>query len=120
MFQYFTDPPKAHLTYNNEYVGVNLGSDITLTCFAEGFPMPTIQWLLDGKPADNKTFPNFYFSISNTTQTARSNEVTSTLQWFDVLYIDFGKLTCAAGNDAGTSSATDEIEFQKVGKFIIL
>ena len=51
--------PLFFVSTPDDVVRVSLGTELRLTCEVGGTPQPIVQWLKDGRPANNKVSNNF-------------------------------------------------------------
>lgn len=68
------------------------GKDVTLSCYADGNPEPTISWTKDGSPIRDN--PRIRFSLDN-------NKITI----LDLRGTDSGQYRCVAYNRLGNESS---------------
>ena len=72
-------------------------SKFTLTCIAEGLPVPNITWYLASQP----------FTSVTPSVTTNLTTITSQLIFNNIKRDDKGNYSCRASNNAGTKNSVD-------------
>ena len=79
------------------------GGNISLSCTADGLPIPNIQWFKDGRLLQTELNDRLFVTeevvldrVYNLAETARS-----TLTLFELNSVDSGEYTCRAYNEIG-------------------
>ncbi|XP_077990228.1 hemicentin-1-like isoform X2 [Glandiceps talaboti] len=96
-------PPKFTLHPSDTIV--EIGSHVTLSCAADGFPAPTLQWTKDGQPLafdmNVIVFSNYTILISS------------------ILTSNLGSYTCIASNEAGINQVTGSLLTRDIPVFTV-
>ena len=79
----------------------NEGDSAFFTCQANGKPVPTINWYLNGAPVDEANKKKYNISMSS----LNSTSVTNTLTIMNVESADVGTYTCNASNVVSTDAS---------------
>lgn len=89
-----------------EVTRLQLGASSSLTCTAQGFPLPQIIWLKDGAPISANGN-----NINTTSIDIPPSAVTSILDLCDVQLLDSGEYQCRASNSITGVFTNDDDHF---------
>ena len=87
-----TDLPKIEKKSPPNFTALE-GKNISLPCYAKGFPKPVVTWFKNGEEVDSGTY----------------NADTGLLTFHNIQFADRGLYKCEARNFLGFDSATVEI-----------
>ena len=96
MFSFHRFPVFPKLTKKPENVFVEAGKTIQLHCKAQGHPIPTLSWQKDG----GASFP------AADDRRILYNDGSEVCEIKNATYVDTGKYTCSATNEAGSVNAS--------------
>ena len=96
----FTSPVPANITVPPSSTWKSLRDDVTMTCTAFGFPVPSISWFKQNKPVTETERVNI-----NQTVTEENLMITSTLRFDRIIREDTGAYSCKAENLVGSSQS---------------
>ena len=98
------------------------GDVVELNCTAEGFPVPTITWLMEsfggGMPVDIATRSNVTENV-NSPHVTNATHITSVLTLLSVNPIDTANYTCNASNLLGSETERASVEVLGMLRIII-
>ena len=100
----------ANITVPPSSTWKSLRDDVTMTCTAFGFPVPSISWFKQNKSVTETERVNI-----NQTVTEENLMITSTLRFDRILREDTGAYSCKAENLVGSSQR--EANLTVLGKY---
>ena len=99
-------------TSNNLLESFDIDSTLTLMCYFEGVPLPSLEWTHNGQPICSGNE-----SITIVTTRVLSNG-TSMLLWVNASPDTVGMFTCVATNNLGSANRSINVQIQS--KFVTL